>query len=188
MRSEFIIDTWVSLSSQDTLGARGWAFQPLASRPASPTTFFTGCSSAFWPRFLVSFLTWVARLAGQDLATSLLSVTRRLPAPLPTQPIKFPSTTGRSESLGRSTRFKSTSSRKQVPLPIPIILHYLGLTLTWVNWFTQWGGQGRVVVAQSRWDTAVSEMRTREETWKRQGSTKWFNLIIHVALHQWSTE
>lgn len=125
---------------------------------------FTGFASAFQPCFLVTFShKWPAL---KDLAASLLSVARRLPAPLPAQPIKFPSTTGRSESLGRSTCFKSTSSRKWVPLPIPINLHYLGLTLTWVNWFTQWGGQGRVVVAQSRWDTAVSEMRTRDETWK----------------------
>lgn len=116
---------------------------------------FTGCDSAFRLRFLVSFSHKWLGLRARDLATSLLSVTRRLPALLPTQPIKFPSTTGRSESLGRGTHFKSTSSRKRVPLPIPIILHYLGLTLTWVNWFTQWGGQGRVVVVQSRWDTVV---------------------------------
>lgn len=83
----------------------------------------------FWQRFPVSLYKW--KLQGLDSPSQLkvLSVSAPLPALVRVWPIRFPSTTGSSESVGCGTYSKSTFPRNCHPLPILIILHYPGPTL-----------------------------------------------------------
>lgn len=127
---------------------------------------FTGFVSVFWQCFLVRSLVKTSSTRPAR-ATSVLSATCPLPALLSIWPIRFPSTTGSSESLGCGACTKSTFPRNTRPLPILIILQYpLGSTLNPLHLNRvnplQRGMFQTTVAIEAVWVEIVSEMRTRD--------------------------